>query len=185
MLIFTDGISDEQKVTAKFQSTYADMTRKLNEPDFMEALFAHEAAHLVYYEVMGPIRYTVSPPRIFYSPERQAFDGHFAAIQLEEEPLCEPHHWQEYVTNMARAAVAGGIVGRKLFPSSNGGDEEDKAIFLRLCVALTNHFGGISIDAERVWSLAQDEVTKQLEDDPKVMELIQQRALELRSSLKM
>jgi hypothetical protein len=185
MVIATVGISDEQKATAKFQSAYADMTRKLIEPGFMEALFAHEAAHLVYYEMIGPIRYTVLPPRMFYSPERQAFDGHFAAIQLAEEPLCEPHCWQEYVTRMAHAAVAGGVVGHKLFSGSSGGDEEDKAIFGRLCADLMNHFAGISIDTERVWNLAQDTVTRQLEDDPKIMETIQQRALELRSSLGM
>lgn len=176
MVIATDGISDEQKATAEFQSTYANMTRTLNAPGFVEALFAHEAAHLVYYEMMGPIRYTVLPPRIFYSPERQAFDGHFAAVLVEEEPMCEAHRWQEYVTKMAHAAVAGGIVGRKLFPASSGGDEGDKARFDKLCVDLMNHFGGILIDVERVWRQAQDTVTKQLEDDPNIMEMIQRRA---------
>jgi hypothetical protein len=185
MVIATDGISDEQKTTAKFQSTYADMARTLKAPGFLEALFAHEAAHLIYYEMMGPMRYTVLPPRIFYSPEREAFDGHFAAVLVEEPPLCEPHRWQEYVIRMAHAAVAGGVVGRKLFPASSCGDEGDKARFNKLCVDLTNHFGGISIDVERVWWQAQDAVTKQLEDDPNIMEMIQRRAVELRSSLGM
>ena len=49
-----------------------------------------EAAHLVYYEMIGPIRYESLPPRLEYRPEKQTFTGHFAAIKVAENPLCEP-----------------------------------------------------------------------------------------------
>ena len=163
-MIATDGISDEQKATVKFQSAYADMMSKLTSPDFIPALCAHEAAHLIYDSV------------------GQRFFGHYAAIQLAEEPLCEPHKWQEYVQMMARVHVAGGVVGRKLFPASSGGDEVDKQNFKKLCADLTHHFGGISIDVEQCWRWAQESVKKQLEDDPHIMEMIQRRAAELRYS---
>jgi hypothetical protein len=179
-MISTDGISDEQKATVKFQAAYADMMGKLTAPGFIAALCAHEGAHLVYYEMMGPIRYESLPPRLEYSPEKQAFTGHFAAIKLAEEPLCEPHKWQEYVTMMAHAHAAGGVVARKLLPTCSGGDEVDKENFSKLCTDLINHFGGISIDVELCWKRAQDAVKRQLEDDPHIMEMIQQRALELR-----
>jgi hypothetical protein len=181
-MIATDGISDEQKATVKFQSAYADMMSKLTSPDFIPALCAHEAAHLIYYEMMGPIRYKLLPPRLEYDSVGQRFFGHYAAIQLAEEPLCEPHKWQEYVQMMARVHVAGGVVGRKLFPASSGGDEVDKQNFKKLCADLTHHFGGISIDVEQCWRWAQESVKKQLEDDPHIMEMIQRRAAELRYS---
>jgi hypothetical protein len=65
----------------------------------------------------------------------------------------------------ARAHVTGGVVGRKLFPASSGGDEGDEQDFRKLCVDLSNHFGGISIDVELCWQRAQDAVKRQLEDD--------------------
>jgi len=181
-MIATDGISDEQKATVKFQSAYADMMRKLTVPGFIAALCAHEAAHLIYYEMMGSVRYELLPPRLEYSPDKQAFTGHFAAIKLIEVPPCEADKWREWITMKANAEAAGGVVGRKLFPASSGGDEGDKEKFRKLCADLTNHFGGISIDVELCWKRAQNTVKRQLEDDPQIMIMIQQRAVELRSS---
>jgi hypothetical protein len=43
------------------------------------------------------------------------------------------------------------------------------------------HFEGISINAEEVWAWAQQEVSRQLDSDPKLMELIQKRAGELKA----
>jgi hypothetical protein len=114
-MITTDGISDEQKATVKFQAAYADMLCTLNTPGFIEALCAHEAAHLVYYEMMGPIRYELLPPRLEYDAQRQRFIGHFAAIMLAEEPLCEAQRWQEYITKMSHAQAAAGVFGRYFF----------------------------------------------------------------------
>jgi hypothetical protein len=181
-MIATDGISDELKATDKFQRAYTDMMRNLSAPGFIDALCAHEAAHLVYYEMMGPVRYESLTPRLEYNPEKQTFTGHYAAIMLTEEPLCEPHRLHEYVTMMANVQVAGGVVARKLLPNSSGGDEGDKVKFMRICAELTAHFGGITIDVELVWKQAQDRVKRQLEDDPHIMATILQRAIDLRPS---
>jgi hypothetical protein len=118
-MIATDGISDEQKATVKFQSAYADMMSKLTSPDFIPALCAHEAAHLVYYEMMGPIRYELLRPRLEYDPVRQRFTGHYAAIKLAENPLCDPHKWQEYITMMAALTLRAGssVVSSSLPPA--------------------------------------------------------------------
>jgi hypothetical protein len=182
-IILTDGISDAQKATAQFQSAYSDMLRTLNTSGFIEALCAHEAAHLVYYEMMGSIRYELLPARLEYDTERRRFIGYFAAIRLAEEPVCEAQKWQEYVTMLSRAQAAGGVVGRKLFPASSGGDEGDKGKFQRICADLIRHFGGIKIDVELAWTLAQDTVEQQLNDKPQILEKIQQRAAEIRSLL--
>jgi hypothetical protein len=63
-----------------------------------------------------------------------------------------------------------------------GVDEGDKENFRKLCADLTNHFRGISIDFELCWKRAQETVERQLEDNPQIMEMIQQRAVELRTS---
>ena len=180
--IMTEGISEEQKQTVKFRLAYADMLRTLSTPGFIDALCAHEAAHVVYYEMMGAIRYELLPPRLEYDSQNRRFIGHFAAIQLAEEPLCEPQKWQGYVTLLSRAQAAGGVVGRRLFPASSGGDEGDREKFRRICAELISHFGGIRIDVESVWRQAQETVEKQLENDPQIMQKIHQRAAELRSS---
>jgi hypothetical protein len=159
------------------------MMCQLNAPGFIPALCAHEAAHLIYYEMMGPIRYEPLPPRLEYDAKKGDYVGHLAAVRLIEIPNCEPGKWREWLTMMAYADVAGGVVGRRLFPTSSGGDDGDKQIFMGRCAELVSHFGGISIDAEMVWTRARKAVERQLEEHPQIMELIQQRAIELRPLL--
>lgn len=179
MTIDTSGLSEEQKATSQFQSAYADMMCQLNASGFIPALCAHEAAHLIYYEMMGKIRYEPLPPRLEYDERKGDFVGHLAAVRLIEIPNCEPGKWREWLTMIAYADVAGGVVGRKLSPQSGGGDDGDKEIFKRKCAELVSHFGGISIDIEAVWTRAQKAVEKQLEEHPQIMELILNRAAEL------
>jgi hypothetical protein len=182
MTIDTSGLSEEQKATAQFKSVYAGMMRQLNDPGYVPALCAHEAAHLIFYEMMGTIRYVPVPPKITYDANNGEFIGHLAAIQLAEEPLCEPHKWQEYVTMMSHTQVAGGVVARKLLPGCYGGDKADKEKLRRICTEIAAHFG-VPINAEMVWTRAQKEVERRLQEEPLIMELIQQRAIELRPLL--
>ena len=133
MTIDTSGLSEEQKATSQFQSAYADMMCQLNASGFILALCAHEAAHLIYYEMMGKIRYEPLPPRLEYDERKGDFVGHLAAVRLIEIPNCEPGKWREWLTMIAYADVAGGVVGRKLSPQSGGGDDGDKEIFKRKC----------------------------------------------------
>lgn len=74
--------------------------------------------------------------------------------------------------------------GQKLLPSSDGGDEGDKEKFTRICGELVAHAGGaISIDVEQVWSWAQRDVERQLDEYPELMAEIQKCAAELRAIL--
>ena len=51
--INTNGITDEQKATEKFQSAYRDMMAQLLAPGFIPVLCAHEAAHMLYFGSVG------------------------------------------------------------------------------------------------------------------------------------
>ena len=84
--INTDGISDEQKATEKFQSAYREMLTKLTEPDFIPVLCAHEAAHAIYFTLAGVREYRPVPTTIKYNPAIDDYVGHLAAIELVDLP---------------------------------------------------------------------------------------------------
>jgi hypothetical protein len=60
------------------------MLGKLKDPAFVRALCAHEAAHVVYFEMMGPIQYRALRSRLEFNEQRNRYQGHFAAIDLIE-----------------------------------------------------------------------------------------------------
>lgn len=178
-MIATDGISDEQKATPQFQRSFAEMMRNLNTPGFKEALCAHEAAHLVYTGRMGhTVRFAIMPSKLVYNTDTRRYEGHYAAVLPDEEPLCESDKLEQYILGFACMSVAGGVVSRKLFPSTDGGDGGDKLKLEQVCGDLVAHFG-CTIDVEQLWSWARTEVESQLEADPKLMEQIQERAAEI------
>jgi hypothetical protein len=179
-VIDVSGLTETQKATEGFKSTYAGMMNLYNEPGFIAALCAHEAAHLIFYERMGRIPFEIVRPKIYHNDAMNRFEGYMAAVK-PQLPDCEPATWREWVTAKALGCVAGGVVGRRLFPHADGGDVEDKRLFIQECADLVRHFGGISINAGEVWAWAQAEVSQQLDTDPKLMELIQKRAEELKA----
>jgi hypothetical protein len=71
--INTDGISDEEKATPKFQSFYQGMMAQLSKPGFIPVLCAHEAAHLIYFAAMGMTEYDPHPACIRYDPDRRLY----------------------------------------------------------------------------------------------------------------
>jgi hypothetical protein len=178
-VIDTSELTEAQKASDGFRNTYAGMMRLYSTPGFIAALCAHEAAHLIFFERMGTIPFQIVRPKIQYNASMNRFEGHMAAV-TPQLPDCEPAKWREWVAAKALGSVAGGVVGRRLFPETDGGDVEDKRLFIQECADLTRHFGGISINAEHVWAAAQVEVSRQLDEDPKVMVLIQKRAEALR-----
>jgi hypothetical protein len=173
-------LTEAQKATEGFRNTYAGMMNLYNQPGFIAALCAHEAAHLIFYERMGRIPFEVVRPKIHHNDAMNRFEGHMAAVK-PHLPDCEPSKWREWVTAKALGCVAGGVVGRRLFPRVDGGDVEDKRLFIQECADLMKHFGAISINAEEVWAWAQVEASRQIDTDPKLMELIRKRAEELRT----
>lgn len=182
-MIDVDSVPPQLRATAQFRHDYENMLGKLKNLDFVRTLCAHEAAHVVFFEMMGRIRYRPLRSRLEFNPHWNRFEGHFAAIELIEVPACEPTEWQKWVTMWADANVAGGVVARKLNPNSTGGDEGDKEKFRRECAELIQHFGGITIDVEVCWRTAQRRVEQQLVDNPILLEKILQRADELRPQL--
>jgi hypothetical protein len=179
--INTDGISNEQKATTKFQTAYQDMLAQLSAPGFAHVLCAHEAAHVVYFTKAGMQNYDTLPARLKYDPQIDDYTGSLASIQpLDLAPCTEGKFW-EWFFRLARAHAAGGVVARKLRSSSDGGDQDDKERFVEMCNKF-NTDPKVSIDAEDVWKKAQDSILQDLQN-PKWLSIIENQAIELRPLL--
>jgi len=161
--INTDGISDEHKATEKFQSAYRDMLAQLTSPGFISVLCAHEAAHAVYFTLAGMKEFDPMPATIKYEPTIDDYTGHLAAIQVLDLPTWTPGNFWDWFFKVARAHAAGGVVARKLMPSSDGGDKDDMDRFKKLCEEF-NKDPKVRIDFEDVWKQAQDSIVKDLEN---------------------
>jgi len=181
MIINTEGLSDAQKDSEKFKTAYADMLAQLTRPGFIPVLCAHEAAHLIYFQIIGMKDYKTLPPRITYDSEIDDYTGHLAAIEFLGVSSWESDNFEDWFFKMAVAHAAGGVVARKLLQSSEGGDQDDRAEFDTLCTEI-NKDPAMSINPERVWKDAQSIVAEQLENS-EVMGLIHQEAIRLRPLL--
>jgi hypothetical protein len=182
-MIDTSSIPEELQSTAEFKSSYADMFAKVNAPGFIEALCAHEAAHVVYYELIAPIIYEPLKPELRYNAQAGRYEGHFAALNITEYPMFPGGSVQDFVTwfgKMMQAKVAGGVVGRKLYPSSDGGDLGDKRECEKFCEDLRRQYPNLQIDVDERWRQARAAVEGQIETSPLILEGIQQKAIELR-----
>jgi hypothetical protein len=93
-------------------------------------------------------------------------------------PWVEGNFW-EWLFNVARGHAAGGVVTRKLMPTSDGGDSDDKDRFRKLCDKF-NEDPNVKVDFDYWWKLAQDAVSKDLEN-PEAMKSILKEAAALRS----
>ena len=122
--IITDGISDEQKATEKFKSAYQDLLSQLKVPGFIPVLCAHEAAHAIYFTLAGMRNFEPIPATIRYDPAIDDYSGHLAAIQILDLPEWKQGQFWDWLFLIAQAHAAGGVVARKLLPSSDGGDSK-------------------------------------------------------------
>jgi hypothetical protein len=173
--INTDGITEEQKATEKFQSAYREMLAVLSAPGFIPVLCAHEAAHAIYFHIAGNKQFEPRPSRIYFDPAINDYAGDLAAIQLLDYPAWTPGKFDEWLFNTARGHAAGGVVARKLMPASDGGDRDDEKRFKDLC----NKDPKVKIDWEYWWKLAQEAIAQDLEN-PEAMTAIQREAEALR-----
>ncbi|HEY4679150.1 MAG TPA: hypothetical protein VIJ01_18430 [Candidatus Angelobacter sp.] len=176
--INADGISAQQKATAKFQSAYQDMLFQLSAPGFIPVLCAHEAAHLVFFTMAGLKEYEPRPASLVYDPKIDDYVGHLAAIQMLDMSRWDEGDFWPWFHRVACGHAAGGVVARKLMPSSPGGDDGDKDQFKELCDKL-NTDPNISIDFEEWWKRAQETVARILEEHPPIMDAIREQALAL------
>lgn len=178
--INTDGISDEQKATCKFQSAYNDMMAQLTQPGFIDVLCAHEAAHLIYFTRAGTKEYDPLPPTLTYDAAKDDYTGHFAAVKIYDLPPWTPGKFTEWFSFIARAHAAPGLVARKLMPSSDGGDSNDKARFKTVCDKINQADSNAKIDFEWWWNHGLETAEKDLEH-PDAMKGILEVAEKLRS----
>jgi hypothetical protein len=180
--INTDGISDAEKATAKFQFVYRGRLAQLSEPNFALALCAHEAGHLIYFAKAGCTSYKAMPARIQYVPRLNDYEGSQASVQiLEMIPLKEGDNVEEWFGFVACALAAGGVAARKVVPSKDGGDTVDRERLKSLFAPLKQHYG-MSFNFEEMWKRAQERVSEDLRD-PKNFNDLLRRALSVRGEL--
>lgn len=183
--IRTDGISQQQKATSKFQSFYQCVLTQINVPGFIDVLCAHEAAHLFYFTIAGTTDFAPCPTTIRYDSEIDDYVCDLAAIKILKMTMWTEGNFWDWFHKIACAHACGGVVARKLMPSTDGGDEDDRERFKQLCEHISNHSPSIpaaELDFERWWKQAQDTVTKML-DDPKIAGEIKRIAAALRPQL--
>jgi len=181
-LINVDAVPPKLRGTRAFRDQCAEMIRKLQNPDFVRFVCAHEAAHLIFFEMMGPIAYRPLRPFLMTDPKESRFQACFAAIELLDFPPCFEHQWAEWLGMWADAEAAGGVVGRRLLPAEPRGDNGDRQNFTVTCRQIEEHFEDrVKIDAEKSWRNAQERVELRLTDDPRLLQRIFQRADKIRS----
>jgi hypothetical protein len=193
--INTDGITDEQKRSGKFQSACQDMHRQLTVPQFAHVLSCHEAAHLFHFKMVGMRSHKATPARLQYDPVMDNYFESLASVQiLDSLPrVSTQNEFEELLARIARALAAGGVVSRKLMASmevgswghgmdTTGGDQNDKERFVALCRAVDTS-AKVSVDAETSWKNAQDAVPKDLSEHPEWLGAIEILAAELRPEL--
>jgi hypothetical protein len=190
VIIKTDGITDEQKRSAKFMSAYQDMLTQLTDPRFAHVLCCHEAAHLFYFKAAGTKNYNASPARLRYDPAMDGYSGSLASVQILDMPKAATmDEFQEMFSKAAKAHAAGGVVARRLMSSMGGkwndptgGDQNDKELLTEKCKQLNAKLG-TSIDAGALWKWAQDAVAQDLLEYPDRLSAIEQLAGELKPKL--
>jgi hypothetical protein len=180
--INTDGISDEQKATYKFQSAYNEMMARLMAPGFIRALCAHEAVHLIYFTKAGAKAYDALPPSLAFDPKMDDYTGRFAGVVVRELPLWTQGTFTEWFSYIARAHAAPGLVARRLMQSSDGGDSGDKERFKLVCDTLNKSDPNTNIDFDWWWEHALEAAARDLEDT-RFMEGILEAAEQLRPEL--
>lgn len=186
--INTDGISDAQKATAKFKSAYRDMLTQLSSPGFACVLSCHEAAHLFYFMIAGTKNYEAFPARLSYSPLIGDYSGSMASVQVLDMTPPTEGKVGEWLSGIARALAAGGVVARRLmsskvgpWPDGTGGDQDDKEYLQNICGKFNS--AGNSINSENLWKWAQDSVLQDLSEHPDWLSAIAQLGAELKPKL--
>jgi hypothetical protein len=180
--INTDGISEAERASPKFQRVYQGMMAEMSRPGFIRILCCHEAAHLFYFKMAGTQNYDPHRTCIRFDPMLNDYVGDMAGVKINDLGRWEPGKYWEWFTAVAKAHVAGGVIARKLDPSlTDVGDSDDKARFKTICDQL-NLDPNVSINWEETWVKAQEMVRADLEH-PGIMQAIEQFSEEVRREL--
>jgi hypothetical protein len=150
----------------------------LDNPEFVDAVCIHEAAHVRYYLRAGIEEFDYLGARITY--DSGEFCLLMAGIQAKSEAIrIGPGVVvTELVTLMAAVSVAGGVATRVLATVPDVGDEADKQVFKRFCDNL-----GIS-EAVRLqyWEIIETSVMRELQSE-ELQQTIRAKAREIRPLL--
>jgi hypothetical protein len=164
------------------------MLAQLTAPGFAHVLSCHEAAHLFYFKMVGTKNYKAYPAKLRYDPLVSNYCGSMASIQILDMTPPTADNISGWLTGIARADAAGGVVARRLmssmdgrWPDPTGGDQDDKNHLKNICEQF--NAGGMPIDAEVFWKLAQDSVLQDLSEHPEWLAAIEELGAELRPKL--
>jgi hypothetical protein len=179
--INTDEISDEQKKTGKFKLAYQQMYAQLTAPGFAHAVCCHEAGHLFYFTKVGMKNYNSFPARLYYEPTIDDYAGTMASVQpCDLKAPTAGNEANEWLWTVLKAHAAGGVIARRVMSSlPDHGDEDDKVRFMDMCKLMR-----VTEDPDKLWKQAQEAVSKDFSDNPKVLVALEKFAEEeLRSQL--
>jgi hypothetical protein len=105
-----------------------------------------------------------------------------AAYQNLDLPPWEEGKFWNWFTLVAKAHAAGGVVARKLMPSSEGGDSNDRERFKNLCEEINAKDPNMKHDWKPLWKAAQDKVEQEI-SNPEFLARIQAVTAEIQPDL--
>jgi hypothetical protein len=170
--INTDGISEEQKQTAKFKRAYQEMYDHL--AAFGHVIACHEAAHLYYFTMAGMKNYDPYPAKLCYEPTVDDYGGTLASVHPRDLEAPTAGKEAEWLWTIVKAHAAGGVIARKLMPSlPDHGDQDDKDRFMDLYKKMKT-----ATNPEDLWKQAQMAVSQELAENPTVLARLEKFAEE-------
>jgi len=185
-MIDTSSIPKELRSSREFSHHFLKMSDQLALPGFIEALCAHEAAHVYFYELIAPIIWEPIKTKLWYDSKARRYEGYFAAVNILEYPLFlggDLNALAEWIDRMVQAKVAGSVVARHLLPSCDGGEQGDRREFDKFCDDVQHQYAGLQIDREQSWNRARSIVEHRIRTDPHILEEIKTKSIEMRKQL--
>jgi hypothetical protein len=170
-------VPDDRKNDPRFKHEHAKLVTIYSDPDKINNIAVHEAAHAIYLERAGTVNIKFHGPRIEYNVIGDIFDSCSAYVQGGGY---DGNHQlnEEWVLAIAKAHAAGGVAALKLTSVGVSGDTGDRDLFENACDKLCST-GSITItDRDALWTLAQNEVENELLD-PSLQHEIWMKVIEI------
>lgn len=176
-------VTDQQQQTELFKSAYRDMYNQLSAPGFIPVLCAHEAAHALFWGVLGVKDFDTHTAKLWFDPKKNDYTGRLAGVTPKDAPTWTEGNFWDWLMKIACAHASGGVVARRKLPSSDGGDQEDRSRFETLCETINEKDKNMHLDWREWWGRAQDHIGYMLDNDPTMMPTIEAEAENFRPHL--
>jgi hypothetical protein len=168
MKIDTSQIPPEKLTDPLFLLNLADVQAKLNDPNEIQAICIHEAAHLFYMTKAGMKGPEFSGPRITYNAQTGKYDRYGASVRCpnRDEKHLSTITVGQWAFQIAKAHAAGGVASQILAmrPKTDSGDSEDRENFNRAYAKLCFEFPDQTISADEMWKEAQRIIGLELQE---------------------